>query len=36
MFGGRQGADEVMFLNICSSSEQPIGDMPMLRVLEAS
>ncbi|TMW64281.1 hypothetical protein Poli38472_012903 [Pythium oligandrum] len=32
----QEGADEVTFLNICSFREQPIGDMPMLHVLEAS
>uniref|UniRef100_K3X4H3 Imidazole glycerol phosphate synthase hisHF n=1 Tax=Globisporangium ultimum (strain ATCC 200006 / CBS 805.95 / DAOM BR144) TaxID=431595 RepID=K3X4H3_GLOUD len=32
----KEGADEVTFLNICSFREQPIGDMPMLKVLEAS
>lgn len=31
-----EGADEVTFLNICSFREQPIGDQPMLKVLEAS
>ncbi|GLD93659.1 hypothetical protein PINS_up002264 [Pythium insidiosum] len=31
-----EGADEVAFLNICSFREQPIEDMPMLQVLEAS
>lgn len=32
----QEGADEVTFLNICSFREMPIGDMPMLQVLEAS
>lgn len=31
-----EGADEVAFLNITSFREMPIGDLPMLRVLEAS
>jgi glutamine amidotransferase/cyclase len=32
----QEGADEVTFLNICSFREQPIGDIPMLHVLEQS
>ncbi|CEG38631.1 imidazoleglycerol phosphate cyclase subunit [Plasmopara halstedii] len=31
-----EGADEVTFLNITSFREQPMGDLPMVRVLEAS
>ncbi|RLN88041.1 hypothetical protein BBJ28_00024641 [Nothophytophthora sp. Chile5] len=31
-----EGADEVTFLNITSFREQPMGDLPMLSVLEAS
>lgn len=31
-----EGADEVAFLNITSFREQPMGDLPMVRVLEAS
>ncbi|KAG7381381.1 Histidine biosynthesis bifunctional protein hisB [Phytophthora pseudosyringae] len=31
-----EGADEVAFLNITSFREQPMGDLPMARVLEAS
>ncbi|KDO35599.1 hypothetical protein SPRG_00441 [Saprolegnia parasitica CBS 223.65] len=31
-----EGADEVAFLNITSFREQPLGDTPMLAVLEAS
>ncbi|OQR98806.1 imidazole glycerol phosphate synthase hisHF [Achlya hypogyna] len=31
-----EGADEVTFLNITSFREQPLGDTPMLAVLEAS
>ncbi|KAL4092690.1 hypothetical protein PRIC1_011681 [Phytophthora ramorum] len=31
-----EGADEVAFLNITSFREQPMGDMPMVQVLEAS
>nr|CCA25569.1 unnamed protein product [Albugo laibachii Nc14] len=30
-----EGADEITFLNICSFREQPIGNLPMLNVLEA-
>lgn len=32
----QEGADEVAFLNITSFREMPIGDLPMLQVLEAS
>lgn len=32
----QEGADEVTFLNITSFREMPIGDIPMLQVLEAS
>ncbi|CAH0476205.1 unnamed protein product [Peronospora belbahrii] len=31
-----EGADEVTFLNITSFREQPMGDLPMVQVLEAS
>ncbi|KAG1710516.1 hypothetical protein DVH05_013242 [Phytophthora capsici] len=31
-----EGADEVAFLNITSFREQPMGDLPMVQVLEAS
>lgn len=31
-----EGADEVTFLNITSFREQPMGDLPMVKVLEAS
>ncbi|KAE8882142.1 Imidazole glycerol phosphate synthase [Phytophthora fragariae] len=31
-----EGADEVAFLNITSFREQPMGDLPMVRVLEVS
>ncbi|CAI5732367.1 unnamed protein product [Hyaloperonospora brassicae] len=31
-----EGADEVAFLNITSFREQPMGDLPMARILEAS
>ena len=31
-----QNADEIAFLNICSFREEPIGNLPMLEVLEAA
>lgn len=29
-----EGADEIAFLNICSFREEPLGDLPMIQVLE--